>query len=1241
MNLTSEQKKALELDRHLVVTANAGSGKTKVLVDRYLKIVENLSEELSPQNILAITFTEQAAAEMKQRVIKNIDEKITELGDTTIDLKLKKKYNKLKRQLVYANILTTHSFCLNILRDYPQEANLPPNFTALDDYKQNLILNTAVSNAINTYLEAQNSLEFGDLNFKIEEQIRQKLFVDYKYKFIYDIIVKLLYKRDIWKELKSIYDKTEEEYVQQIREEVHRLQNKTFSDFQEALRQIDIEECEIEYKKKHKGKYKIPNKVKETILEICEAENYQVEGIEQKVIDVYAEKKGASYLLNDLWNTSGIKQLVLNGATFSPDAKYRNALLEQLEKFDDKSVRMQFQLAREVFNIAQLADFYSMEEKRKIGGIDFDDMLILARNLLDNPEIAKSVANNYTHILIDEFQDTNAIQYDIVKSLALREDMPIEQQPYLFIVGDDKQSIYRFRNADVSIFNKAREEIKEKNKERKLKKNRELTSEEEVLGSLNLTTTFRLTPIIAAFVNKVCGKNFAKYENNEDGSIKYTDLVCGRKEHIDLALKDDLTSEEKKKLGEVKFLLTTTSGESDDENVNEAEQVANYVKSLLNEGNKPQDIAILYRARTKVPELVYQFLKNGISYKIISGGGFYSQQEVYDLINYLKFVNDRTNDLALVAVLRSPFFNISNDEFCEIFMEKGDNLWEKLQENNKKNGTSNCKINFAVEELSNALSLAPVVSISHLLRILLRSGNWLTYLKKDKVNATKITQNIEKFVEIARDFQERDFVSYADFIRELDRLIEISNEAEAEEEGNEEAVKLLTIHSSKGKEFPIVILYSLNQRSANVSAPFVDKKNGISFSAQLNEAGLGSEKITNLVAKISKKYEQQAEDEELQRLIYVATTRAERQLVISGTVKKTKEGWQKLNPAFSFFFDGLEWEIGGLIELCEKKPQWKQTVELELKLLGHESKKINEEIEIIFNDNNDNVKENYQEEHIKIDENNVQVYFNDDVIYSETGKIFSFSSLTRCDNMLNNIYETAADEFFKNKIGLHKLSSDYFLDEKTFLPTGDVELSAIDKGNLYHKVFEQLRSWFINESVCQENLRKIVDEVSYELNCELSDKLKNEVIQNCKKTVEIDFVNEILRHNLADAKFEYDLTLAIDDNFVTGALDCLIKNLDGKYEVWDWKTNVIYSQEKIDNMKKIYELQAEIYSCFLMSLFPEQEEYAVKLFLIDNIDKNEKVENCLIEYKFHYSEKQNIEDMIKEKIDNAIVKIRI
>ena len=94
MNLTSEQKKALELDRHLVVTANAGSGKTKVLVDRYLKIVENLPEELSPQNILAITFTEQAAAEMKQRVIKNIDEKITELGDTTSDLEQKKKYNK-------------------------------------------------------------------------------------------------------------------------------------------------------------------------------------------------------------------------------------------------------------------------------------------------------------------------------------------------------------------------------------------------------------------------------------------------------------------------------------------------------------------------------------------------------------------------------------------------------------------------------------------------------------------------------------------------------------------------------------------------------------------------------------------------------------------------------------------------------------------------------------------------------------------------------------------------------------------------------------------------------------------------------------------------------------------------------------------------------------------------------------------------------------------------------------------
>ena len=935
---TENQRKAVDnIETAMSVTANAGSGKTKVLVDRYIKILEEKfydenSNSCDITKILAMTFTNKAAGEMKDRLIEYYNDKIDEINKIK-DSKAKeediKKYKIISSSLKYANIMTIHTFCNKLLSEYSFEIGMPPEIITLTDFQKNNIEKAAITKSVNNYLK----------NIENNNQYKEQLLNLYDVNKIKEYIQLLISKRDIWDILENLYS-NEENYINKIKEQIKKefeTENikEILKTFQENLK-INLERKINDIKQKANLKEKDIDIIIDEIEKVCEEDldedRYSIENIFSK-----KDKSNIIEFLNKILELCAIKKygkpatlikyILKKGKYKLYEIEYKavdyvDKLIKYIKKyiFEDEDIKNQFNFSKELFELAKKANEYSMEEKRKIGGIDYDDMLLLVRDLLKNSEIAKKVANDYLHILVDEFQDTNNIQYDIIKSIALR-DGDDDKNPILFIVGDAKQSIYGFRNADVSLFNKVQEDIKE------LKQ----ANKEDV--NITLEETFRVPYNNSNFINLICNNIFGSLENEykklPDLEIKYNDLKVNQKNL------DELDNDIDKIIspsGEVVILYTNiekedknkenqsneSSKEEDEvqtvsDNKDEARQIAKYIKKIVKNYKikdketyrfiEYKDIGILFPKNKDISNLKDVFYEYNIPFNILKNNDFIQQPEVIDLLNYLKFINLPSNDLALFGVLYSPFFGFTTKELNEIakILSKikketnqtkvsfiKDSLWENLKELNSNNDKYYNiidnqlldKIKKAVETLSEMLKIYSTASISHLLRVIIKKFNWNGYFVKnlDKISTIKkIKYNIDLFVAKARSFQETNFITLAEFIK----YIESNTDSDFEAYNIEDAVSLLTIHSAKGTEFPVVFLYSINTNFHNPKVPFIDKRYGLTFETKRKNNDENEEYEYNIVTTLARKLEDISSKAEYNRLIYVALTRAKNLLIIS------------------------------------------------------------------------------------------------------------------------------------------------------------------------------------------------------------------------------------------------------------------------------------------------------------------------------------------------------------------------
>ena len=860
MQFTPSQQNALNIEKHICVTAGAGSGKTTVLVERYLEILRN--GNTGPQNIVAITFTEKAAAEMKERVIERLN-KAESIADR----------DNLLDQMSSAYISTIHAFCSRILREFPFQAKVPANFSILQGIEQKLLLQDTLKETLKSIATNPDDQHRPELTHLLQRYGNQKKLVEI---------------------LRTMIDK---------RDTVAKLKQEIYNDRSNTQVRADLEQRIL---KKSMSAIDVPEFIRclNTVSQVASGRNVEaVEDLTQQLearyatdpnspevarllrqfIDLITIKSGAiakSAFIGTRTDTTGVETeinflvLTVKKIKILPDLENKkendnagDAETDTRETDDDfllSTVRDLLTLYTRVLN-----DYDTAKLSQSL--LDFNDLQLKTRDLLrDNKEIRDELVKRHQYYMVDEYQDTNELQYELV--MLLTNEL---KSANLFIVGDPKQSIYGFRDADVRVFDKTKDKIVDNGGK-----------------SISLTENFRSLRDVIGFANYFF-ERLMGHGNENEFEVKYEALTQAR--HA-------------KTNGAVEILL----GKDGDASVNEYELIAQRIQSMLSNEEKTVwergedgkmserpiqygDIAILIRARTHLPDIENALLEAGIPYLTTGGIGFYQRQEIYDIWNYLNFLNDPSeNDVSLAAVLRSPAFGVSDTELYEISLQDGtrqeeESFWDKAQNYQARTD----QLRHAIDILKRHTEFAHRMPVNRLIGTIVNETGLIGTLRTGKYGQQRWA-NYQKLLDLARNFDgEENTQILPGFIEFLDILItEEPREGQAPIEGSSGAVQIMTIHAAKGKEFPVVILPRLDRIGQTDREPFIDAEFGIGFSPLKPDNDY--QKTEPEVITLLKNRSNEREIAEKKRLFYVGATRAEDQLILSGSLSDSGNPQQML-----------------------------------------------------------------------------------------------------------------------------------------------------------------------------------------------------------------------------------------------------------------------------------------------------------------------------------------------------------
>lgn len=798
MNLNTNQKKAVEtIDKNVAVNAGAGSGKTKVLVERYLYILDKgklrVGNEI--ESIVAITFTKKASQEMKERIREDLRGRFSE----------GKKWRRIYRDLEKANISTIHSFCSKILRENPIEANIDPQFNVMEDYEANNLLYEVTKKVLLEGIEKEEVYDF------------VKTFDAYN---LDNLINTLMY---LYEKIRCTGMSFEE--VGEIT--INNIESIRF-DSEDVVHIRDEFSYLISQGRKN-------SKISKLQYDPVWQDFSNRESFDEEVVDM-------------------LPYLKVNIGNMKKEAER----IEALEELIDKVL-----LIKELQNISlykvliklliQMDEEYS-NEKKAIGSLDYEDLQLKTLHLLEEEDIRTKYQKKFQYIMVDEFQDTNELQKHIIYKLTSVNSILDRQN--LFIVGDPKQSIYAFRGADVDVFYDVMDDIE------KVSNIKPITLEENY-RSLNTVLEF-----INIIFEKLMGKKYdpLKPVNESPNNIDVEIL-----EKSDVEVPDGVTEGEYNKYFESRL-------------------IAKRIKTLVEEnGYQYGDFAILFRSTTDDNIYEEALREYSIPYYNLGGKGFFRQQEIVDLINAIKGINNIYDDISIVGILRSPMFGLSDEAIYWILRQKCDCILDTLSEPLKNiNSEEDRKVKEAYNILylltlkRNLLNpyelLVELIDKTYYKEVLL-----LMYGGKQRV------ANVHKFLELTRDYTEEEngtLSDFIDYIEDLNRNEVEESQAKIESEDGD-SVKLMTIHKSKGLQFKVVIIPQMSKRfNMDRSSILFDKNLGLGIK---NEDS--SPRYNEIKAVMSEK-----DEEENKRILYVAMTRAKEKLILGN--QGSESGFKKFIGEF-------------------------------------------------------------------------------------------------------------------------------------------------------------------------------------------------------------------------------------------------------------------------------------------------------------------------------------------------------
>lgn len=806
---TPEQQCAIEtLDCNVSVSAGAGSGKTRVLVERFIKIISE--NKAGADGILAITFTRKAAKEMRERVRSTIY-----LLLKTGDMENRLFWQEQLKLLDKAQISTIDSFCSRLLRENPVEAQINPDFVTAEEFDM-----------IEFYFDESSAymkklLREGDAGFR-------RLLAEYGRQRLQAMVNSLLERIPA---LANEADLTLP-YSYELGEELEKTKNKVLLNIQLLL---EIRET---ITGQHRDELDALSANIDLVREAVK--NCRTDVLNQYLVQLSARNKKDSDLVKETRNLALRLQMVAVDSRALALIEDWQLFLRGLDKhFRDKKAEQ---------NVLSFSD---VEEKA-------------LHLLLDNRQVLAKYRNYYKYVMVDEFQDTNEQQKKLVYLVAGGNcDKLLDNR--LFVVGDAKQSIYRFRGADVSVFTGVRKDI-------------------EKAGGKNivLADNFRSSPEIL----QVCNNVFA-------------DLLgmSGNSEVVFQELKANRDKKSKPQL----LIIETDKEQKRDAKTAEARVVANKIKELMSEDKKVEygDIAILLAAINQAQIFAMALREAGIPYQIVDGKGFYERQEIIDVVNLLLVLDNSRRNLELAGVLRSPYLGISDETITYLLLTREENtLWQVLMNGNYGSEIGLEQQEFlkkAAKKLKKLQSVARTFPLPELFKLIYEVLQVRPLLAGQDFGWEKLA-NVNKLRSVASEFSMNQGGTLRTFLERVKKMREAETRmASAVGQPSKKTVTLMTIHKAKGLEFPVVFLPSLQAKGKNDT-------DSICF---LPQVGLGiktcdekGDLVESSVFRKIKDTNKDLETDEKKRQLYVAMTRAEDYLFLSGISvrdskagKNTKEDW--------------------------------------------------------------------------------------------------------------------------------------------------------------------------------------------------------------------------------------------------------------------------------------------------------------------------------------------------------------
>jgi ATP-dependent helicase/nuclease subunit A len=863
------------LDRHLSVTAGPGSGKTTVLVERYLEILR--TQSVSVDNIVAITFTNRAANEMRERVRSRIDELLREAeGDE------RRRWLRHKRSLEGAVVTTIHGFCSRLLHEFPVEANIDPQFVLLDEHQAAMMLEAVVDETLSDAIHHGNEKIVQLAQAVGGRGSLSRVLADFYLDF-----------RGEGLSLAEIKDSTAPNHAGQ-------------RDYAAAVAELDARMSTL---------FAVPVRTpsarqKRELLAaawpslraiVAEPPNDRTIAKYTQAIEDFYEVR-PSRRGNDADAVSLLDEML-----WGPNSKSDDRLAGKLPCIGFDLLARNY--ASAVLNLTHEIQRRLDEEKQRLSVVDFDDLQLRTLKLLnEHPEVLNSLTGRYRFFLVDEFQDTNGLQRDLMKKLALRSGAN------LFIVGDRKQSIYGFRGADVDVF-------------------REMTEAIEARGGTQqpLHLNFRSQKPLIDCLNFLFAKVFhARAEVPADqldqlGFVEHEPSIAARGTDDEPPLVEMLLSvlPDGRRFGgdsEDEDEGPRDKYDSRDARERDAAQLVDRIQELtggttnLSLSNKVNygDIAILFRALTVVGTYEGAFRRAGIPYLTVQGKGFYQREEITDLIQLLRFLDNTTDEIALAAVLRSPLCGISDNALLALRSAPlvggpvedrklpRRNLWRAIGRHREIqfiDEQDQAQLDRAAEFLDAMIRRRGRYAIAELLRFAVSETDFMAVIAANFDGAQRIT-NIEKLFRLAETFERsgqliRDFVHY---VKEFEE--EGGRESEGQMDKTANVVRMMTIHQAKGLEFPVVIIPDLHRsQSQRDGGPYVlDRHRGFTVNVP-DGRGLA---VRGALFKELRQRASWREEFESMRLLYVAATRAKDRLIFSAAVagkelknlkETTREQW--------------------------------------------------------------------------------------------------------------------------------------------------------------------------------------------------------------------------------------------------------------------------------------------------------------------------------------------------------------